>query len=71
MRGGITLQQEHKTMLESNAWLSDDVISATQRLLKEQHPAVGGLQDTSLGITFAMEPQEGEFVQVINVSGNH
>ena len=40
-------------------------------MLKQQHPVVGGLQSTTLAKSFAMEPQTGEFVQILNINDNH
>ena len=57
--------------LRSGARLDDEIIAVVQNMLKRKYPAVGGLQSPSLGEKFAMEPQAGEFVQVLNVSNNH
>ena len=40
-------------------------------MLQQKYPAVGGLQPPSLVQNYAMEPQTGEFVQVLNIAGNH
>ena len=57
--------------LTKGNWLTDDVINAAQNLLKRAYPHVGGLQDTILAETLALDVQEGEFVQVLNMSGCH
>lgn len=70
--GGINLNIKHKNILLScSAWLDDDLIGAAQSMLKQQHPEVGGLQLPILSEKFAMEPQTGEFVQLVNVHGSH
>ena len=68
---GIRLDLGHKEVLESSRWLDDAIIAASQKLLKNQHPAVGSLQQPVLASNLAMEPQIGEFVQVLNLWENH
>ena len=68
---GIHLTKRHKEILLYGDWLDDDIINATQFMLKQQHPEVGGLQSTTLSEKFAMEPQSGEFVQVLLINKNH
>ena len=67
----IRLDLGHKEVLESSRWLDDAIIAASQNLLKNQHPAVGSLQPPVLASNLAMEPQIGEFVQVLNLRENH
>ena len=70
--GGIRLSEDDKAVLTSpRRWLDDDIITASQNLLSKQFTKVGGFQAPSLAQKFAMEPKTGEFVQVLNVSGNH
>ena len=70
--GAVTLTSHHKKILQSNAeWLDDALVTATQNLLKQQYPLIGGFQATVLGESLAMEPQPGEFVQILCVRGNH
>ncbi len=66
-----SLTKHYKATLESNSWLDDQIVKATQDLLKRTYPAVKGLQPPSLGEMFAMEPQPFEFVQVLNNHKNH
>ena len=47
------------------------VITAGQKLLKQLHPHIGGLQSTILGNTLTFDVQTSEFVQIIHVQGNH
>ena len=53
-----------------NGWMIL-LLQLVQNMLWQKYPAIGGLQPPSLAQKFAMEPQTGEFVQVLNVSGNH
>ena len=71
MIGDITLHEEDKKNISCGGWLNDNVINACQNLLKQQYPHVAGLQSTVLAQTFAMEPQTGEFVQILNVDSCH
>ena len=66
---GITLNLSHKKVLEGSGWLDDDIIAASQYLLKKQHPAIGSLQPPALATKLAMEPQAKELVQVLNLRG--
>ena len=52
-------------------WLTDTVIDAAQELLKERFPEIGGLQRTTLGQTLSYAVERGEFVQILNIRGNH
>ena len=69
--GGIQLNQMHKQILQSSRWVDDLTITASQNLLREQHPEVGSLQPPVLAAQLAMEPQGGEFVQLVNINNNH
>ena len=68
-RGGIFLKRYHKAILQSDAWLDDEIITTAQ--IYKSTSIHAGLQATSLGEKFAMVPQTGEFVQVLNVANNH
>ena len=62
--------QTHKQILQSSRWLDDLLITASQNLLHQQHPEVGSLQPPVLATQLAMEPQGGEFIQIVNIK-NH
>ena len=67
---GIHLTEKHKNiLLSTNEWLDDDIVNVTEFMLIQQHQEVhvGGLQSTVLPEKFAMEPQSGEFVQILNI----
>lgn len=69
---GIKLLKTHKEAITAGEWLCDEVINATQLLLKNQHPNIGGFQSTLLANILAMDPQGNrEFVQILNVQNNH
>ena len=52
-------------------WLSDALINAGQKLLKDAYPHIGGLQPTILGMILAFEVQRKQFVQVLHINENH
>jgi hypothetical protein len=58
--------------LQSSQWVDDQIVTASQNLLHQQHPGVGSLQPPILASQLAMEPQGGrEFVQIVNIGHNH
>ncbi len=61
----------HKQILLEGGWLSDNLITAVQRLLKYSYLHIGGLQPPIFGETLTFEVQRGKFVQVLNVYGSH
>ena len=67
----VQLKQLHKGMITSGVWLDDSVICAAQRLLLEQHPHIGGFQNTLHAENLSMEPQVGEFIQILNINQCH
>ena len=54
--------------IENGKWLCDYIIHASQMLLKNTHPNVGGLQNPLLAVNFSMEPCQKEFM---NLNNNH
>lgn len=67
----LEVYKEEKKILVEGGWISDNLITAVQRLLKTNYPLIGGLQPTILGETLNFEVQRREFVQVLNVYGSH
>ena len=67
----MQVYKEGKKVLLGGGWLSDNLISAAQSLLRNDYPNVGGLQPTIFGETLNFEVQKGKFVQVLNVYGSH
>ena len=51
--------------------MTDKLINACQQILQLSHPEMGGLQDTVLAETLSFNIQQGVFVQVLNILGNH
>ena len=52
-------------------WITDSIINAGQKLIKEAFPHIGGLQVTTLGEILAFQMERREFVQVLHVNNNH
>ena len=50
--------------------LSDALITAGQKLLKDAYPHIGGLQTTILGMTLVFKVQRVQFVQVLHINEN-
>ena len=70
-RKDLMLFDEDKTALLQGKWLTDGIMSAGIKLLREQFPNVKGLQSTSLAMHSGFEIQRGEFVQCLNVYDSH
>ena len=67
----MEVYKQEKISLLEGGWLSDNIITAVQRLLKTSHPLIGGLQPTILAERLNFDIQRGEFIQVLNVYGSH
>ena len=67
----LKLYEEDRKCIQEGQWLNDNVIRATQQLLKQAHPHIGSLQPTVLGEMLAFQVQNGEFVQVLHTNGCH
>ena len=61
----------HKEIITKGEWLTDDIISAGQDLIKAANPTIGGLENTILGETLSFSICKGDFVQILNVARNH
>ena len=68
---GVALTMDHKKTIENGEWLCDYIIPASQMLMKNTYPSVGGLQNPLLAVTFSMEPCEKEFIQILHLNKNH
>ena len=66
-----SLSSEQKRILCSKAWLDDTMMDKGQALLKAQYPHINGLQSVILTEKYALIPQPDEFLQILNVNGNH
>ncbi|XP_065060557.1 uncharacterized protein LOC135687817 [Rhopilema esculentum] len=68
----LQLTKEDKEIMQfSDMWLNDRIINAVQFILKKQFPLIEGFQDTLLQKKHQFKVMSGEFVQIINKSGNH
>ena len=54
----LCLFKTDREFLRSGKWLSDAVVTASQHLLMELYPHVGGLQPTTLGLTLGFDVQK-------------
>ena len=67
----LTLFPSDKKSLINSRWLSNALINAGQKLLKDAYPHISGLQPTLLGMTLAFKVQSEQFVQVLHINENH
>lgn len=68
----LVLTHEDKDVLEKGKRLSDAHIHAVNRLLRKQYPAQNGLQSTlHLQAKLQWSSNSDDFIQIINVSGQH
>ena len=58
-------------LLPCNSWIYDDIINASQYLIKKENPACRDLQSTQLAVKFQMEIHKGGLVQVLNINKSH
>ena len=68
----LKLREDGKEIILNGNWLTDKHISAMNKLLKKQHPQQNGLTDTiCLSEQSRWNSNTNNYVQVVNVSGNH
>ena len=67
----VGLSQDDQSRVTGGEWLNDKLITAFQKLLKQQFPHLSGLQDVSLGQTLSFEIEAAEFVQVLHTGRSH
>ena len=68
----FTLSREDKSILCSpSAWLSDTIIDAAQKLLKQKVPLQNGFQDICCGRTCAFDIESTEFTQILHNGHDH
>ena len=65
------LQSDRDILLNPAAWLNDNIVSAVQKLLKQQLPVRNGFQDPCCGLTYAFEIMSDEFIQVLHNGHDH
>ena len=61
---------DREALLNPIGWLTDSIIDAAQRLLKEISP-VPGLESVACGLTMSFSIQRGDFVQILNTGKGH
>lgn len=57
--------------MSPTGWLVDEIINASQKLLKQQFQNLHGLQDVSLGLVLNYEIISSGFLQILNTSHQH
>lgn len=57
---------EHKILEDSDGWLNDNIVNASQDLLKRQYPNIGGCQNTLLGQNLSFSIERKDFVQILH-----
>ena len=66
----LKLYTLHKKCIENGEWLTDDIMTAGQELLKKAYPKMCGIQSSILGETLTFDINQEEFVPVLNVGKN-
>ena len=61
---------DRNCLLNPTSWLTDSIIDAAQKLVKQLSP-VPGLESVACGLTMAFAVQPGEFVQILNTGHGH
>lgn len=62
---------EHKNILQQRLWLDDAIINASQKLLKQQFPDVGGLESTLAVAAKSCKTLPGGAIQIMHILSNH
>ena len=57
--GDAQLSMQHRNIIASGAWLDD---LASQNLLKQQYPYIGGFLNPALSDNLSMAAQAGELI---------
>jgi len=66
------LSNEDKSILEEGGWLSDAHIQSANLLLRKHYPNQNGLQNTLLlQSKLKWDSKPDDFIQIINISGQH
>ncbi|XP_022087100.1 uncharacterized protein LOC110977363 [Acanthaster planci] len=67
----VGLSAKDIEVLDNGEWLTDEHISAAQRLLRRQFPTFGGLQEPVLGEILQFEPMTTDGAQIMLNGGGH
>ena len=62
---------EDREILEGEGWLSDRLVDAGQKLIKQRFPHVGGFQCSCLGQRLRFKVPSTQFVQVLHTGADH
>ena len=62
---------DRQCIQQSDAWITDAVINAAQRILKACFPEVDGLQSTTHGFKLSYNIVTSPFVQILHMNDNH
>ena len=65
------MQSDRDILLSPAAWLNDNIVSAAQKLLKQQLPVRNGFQDPCCGLAYAFQIMSDEFIQVLHNGYDH
>ena len=64
-------QFDKDALLCPAGWITDTLIDASQKLLKQQFPNLPGLENVDLGLFMNFAVQPGHFLQILNTSHRH
>ena len=67
---GLCLSDK-EILLSSTEWFKNNIINATQKLLKEPNPSMLGLQNVSCFLTMRFNVEPGEFNQILHDDSSH
>ena len=65
------LAKSDEDVIVNGGWLSDIHINSAQALIKEKHPYIEGLENCVLAETHGFSVPAGEFIQILNSTGQH
>ena len=65
------LESDREILLNRTGLLTDSIIDAAQKLLKQAFPTLSGLQSVNCGLTMNFDIEPAEFVQVIHNGRGH
>ena len=65
------MQSDRDILLSPAAWLNDNIVSAVQKLLKQQLPVRNGFQDPCCGLAYAFQIMSDKFIQVLHNGYDH
>ena len=63
-------KSDRETLLNPVIWLTDSIIDAAQKLLRDVRP-VPGLESVACGLTMSFTIQCSEFIQIMNTGKQH